>query len=283
MIQLAGRPFLETDFIPSDSMENVILQRLQEDARVYSYKSLRDLEFELLYRRNIILSAKAMSEGEARFEIFSGSRSNPRFWQLTDTGGFLLKENVKPADAISDIFTNSSEYSFECATAKVIILYYALLLTIGDELFNKFFENLYLYSWHFDSDLVMDSIHSEHFIPGDVVYFNNPDYHPQTFWWRGENAVVLDDGTYFGHGLGIRNGDEIIEFLNETRKPDSTKPAYLTDYVARPSFSHLAELFQNIRGYNRIKQQHLIVNHNKSSISCGRYLSYLYSFYSEFP
>jgi protein-glutamine gamma-glutamyltransferase len=279
MIQLSGKPFQQNDLFLPAGMERMILKHLQEDSKVYNYETLEELGFELTLRKNIILSAKAMNQGDAQFEIFEGSRCNPQYWDLTATGGFLVKKNVKPSEAVSDIFSNSSKYAFECATAKVIIYYYAILLTAGENIFNQFFQNLYLYSWHFDSDLVMQSIHTEHFIPGDVVYFKNPDYNPETFWWRGENAVVIGDGTYFGHGLGIKTAEQIIEFLNETRKPGSIRSAYLTDYVARPSFQHLAELFLQQRNNCSIKRHHIVINHNKTSISCDRYLFYLYSLY----
>ncbi|WP_376766752.1 hypothetical protein [Peribacillus huizhouensis] len=42
-------------------------------------------------------------------------------------------------------------------------------------------DNIYLYSWHVDPDLGIQSIHTDHFLPGDVVYFNNPDLDPESF------------------------------------------------------------------------------------------------------
>ena len=85
------------------------------------------------------------------FEIFANARCNPKYWDLTGVGGFQLKPDVRPSDAIQDIYNNSSLYAFECATAKVIIFYHAVLNSIGEELFNQYFKNLYLYSWHFDT------------------------------------------------------------------------------------------------------------------------------------
>ncbi len=281
MILIAGESVSDTSVFPFKGLEETIFKRLLDDQETYSYDSPEELEFEIALRNNIVASSNLMAKGEARFETFAGTQSNPVFWQVTDTGGLLLRKDVKPSDAISDIFTNSGEYAYECATAIVMIYYHAILNTVGEQFFNKYFQELFLYSWHFDSDLVMQSTHTYHFIPGDVVYFKNPDYNPITFWWRGENAVVMGGGKYFGHGLGIKDADYIIEFLNGTRKPDSDQPAYLTDYVARPSFTHLAKLFLNQRDIVRAKNYHPIIFHNKDSISCDRYLYYLYRHYLE--
>ena len=43
-------------------------------------------------------------------------------------------------------------------TAKVIIYYHAVLNSIGEYLFNQLFQNLYLYSWHSDPDLGIQSL-----------------------------------------------------------------------------------------------------------------------------
>jgi protein-glutamine gamma-glutamyltransferase len=200
---------------------------------------------------------------------------------MSSKGGFQLREEVAPAAAIQDVFENSSLYAFECATAMIIIYYHAVLKTIGSKLFNLLFQNLYLYSWHTDSDLAVQSVLTKHLVPGDVAYFINPDYHPETPWWRGENAIVMGDGMYFGHGIGIKTAQEITDFLNSVRQPDSTTPATLINLVARPSFKHLAELSKLPRSFKRgYKVQHSTIHHNKTSISFYRYLYYVYMGYS---
>lgn len=180
-----------------------------------------------------------------------------------------------------DIYKNSSLYAFECATAKVIIYYHAVLNSINEHLFNQLFRNLYLYSWHFEPDLGIHTINTNHFLPGDVVYFNNPDFNPETSWWRGESAVVLGDGTYFGHGLGIRTAEQMIQALNKTRRPGSNQSAYLTNLVTRPSFKYLEKYSTLPRGYIAHKIQHIVIHHNESSISCDRYLFYLNKVYNQ--
>lgn len=281
MIQLSGMPFQQSGMWPSGSIESVIIQRMHEDPVVYSYQSIDELSFELKLRKNIIVSARAMNQGHAQFEIFAKSRCNPQYWHLTNAGGFQLRRGVIPSDAIQDIYRNSSLYAFECATAKVIIYYHAVLNSIGEHLFNQLFQNLYLYSWHFDPDFGIQLINTDHFLPGDVVYFNNPDFDPETSWWRGENAVVLGDGTYFGHGLGIRTAEQMIQALNKRRKLGSNQSAYLTNLVTRPSFKHLAKFSMLTRGYPAYKIQNVVIHHNESSISCDRYLFYLNKVYNQ--
>lgn len=271
MIQLSGMPFQQGDLWPSGSIERMIIQRMIEDTVVYSYQFIGELSFELKLRKNIIVSARAMNQSDVRFERFLNSRCNPQYWHLTSTGGFLLRHGVKPSDAIQDIYVNSSKYAFECATAMLIIYYHAALNVLGESLFNQYFHNTYLYGWHADPDLGKNVTYTTHFLPGDVVYFENPDFHPQTPYWRGENAVVLGDGTYFGHGLGIMTTDQMIHALNQARMPGARQSAYLTNIVARPSFNHLAKLSIAQLGYSVHKFQH-IVHHNESSVPIDRYV-----------
>lgn len=281
MIQLSGMHSQQSGMWPSGSMESVIIQQMHETPVVYSYQSIDELSFELKLRKNIIVSARAMNQGHAEFEIFANSRCNPQYWHLTNASGFQLRHDVIPSDAIQDIYKNSPLYAFECATATVIIYYHAVLNSMDEHVFNQLFQNLYLYSWHVDPDLGIQSIHTDHFLPGDVVYFNNPDFDPETYWWRGENAVVLEDGTYFGHGLGIGTAEQIIQALNKMRKPGSNQSAYLINSVIRPSFKQLAKFPMLPRGYTAYKIQHVVIHHNESSISFDRYLFYLNKVYNQ--
>mgnify|MGYP007112383158 CR=1 FL=1 len=280
MIQLLGRPFEHSNIWQAGSVERKIVQAMIEDSLVHSYETIDELRFELKLRKNIIASAKAMNESNMDFEVFSTSRCNPKYWILTESGGFRLRNDVLPSDAIEDFYRNSSLYGFECATAKVILLYHAILNTIGKQTFDHFFQNLYLYSWHYDPDLGLRSTRTDHFIPGDIVYFKNPDVNPSTPWWRGENGVLLEDGMFFGHGIGIMTGEEIINYLNKMRKSESAVSAYQLNSAARPAFKHLATLSMNRQRFDLSKIPHIVINHNKDSISLERYQRYLTQTYS---
>ncbi len=274
MIQISGVPFQPNENWQLGSMEKTMIQQMQNASFLYSYYSEYELLFELQVRKNIIQSAKEMNNSQAVFTTFVYARCNPRYWQLTRGGGFLLRPDVQPADAILDIYRNSSLYAFECATAIPIIYYHAILNSIGSHLFNSLFRDLYLYSWHTDTDLGINTFYSNHFLPGDVLYVNNPDFDRRTPHFRGVNAVLLNDGTLFGHGFNIRTSEEMIQILNEKRKPGSHQSAYITKLVTRPSFKYLYRVASWNRNGRPYKMQRPIVHHNKSSISYAHYLYY---------
>lgn len=274
MIQISGGPFQQNENWQLGSIEKTIIQQMQNDPVFYYYYSEYELLFELKVRKNIIQSAKEMDKSQAVFTSFVYARCNPRYWTLTRAGGFLLRSDVQPADAILDIYHNSSLYAFECATAIPIIYYHAILNSIGSYLFNSLFRNLYLYSWHTDTDLGIITFYSNHFLPGDVVYVNNPDFDRKTPQFRGVNAVLLGDGRLFGHGFNIRASEEMIQILNKTRKPDSHQSAYITKLLTRPSFKYLFRVASWHRNGRAYKIQRPIVHHNKSSISYVHYLYY---------
>jgi protein-glutamine gamma-glutamyltransferase len=169
MIQILGKPLQKTDLWETESIESAIIKRMEEAKLIYSYHNLDELLFELNFRKYIINSAKEMKKGKAKFNIFKNARGNPQYWQLSNVGVFQLRLGVKPSDAVRDIFVNSSLYTFECATAIVMIYYYALLKIIGDTTFNAIFQNLYLYSWHLASDFKINTFYGEFLVPGDVV------------------------------------------------------------------------------------------------------------------
>ncbi|KKK38099.1 protein-glutamine gamma-glutamyltransferase [Mesobacillus campisalis] len=274
MILISGVPLQQNENWQFGSIEKTIIQQMQDAPINYSYNSGHELLFELKVRKNIIQSAIEMNNSQAVFTSFEYARCNPRNWQLTRAGGFLLRPDVQPADAILDIYRNSSQYAFECATAIPIIYYHAILNSIGSYSFNLLFRNLYLYSWHTDTDLGVITFYSNHFIPGDVLYVNNPDFDRRTPQFRGVNAVVLNDGRLFGHGFNIRTSEEMIQILNEKRTPGSSRLAYITKLVTRPSFKYLFRV-AGWNGNSRAdKVQRPIVHHNKNSISYAHYLYY---------
>ncbi|RSL33688.1 protein-glutamine gamma-glutamyltransferase [Salibacterium salarium] len=275
MIQVSDAPLAGENDWPPDSIEFDIFERLKDDSAMHAYRSSNALTFDINIRKHITLSAKALNESRATFELFTATRANKEYWEITNAGGIRLRYGVEPSRGIQDIFDNSDLYGFECATAMVIIFYHAALQVIGSRIFNELFPNIYLYSWHFDSDFGLESVRTHYFIPGDVVYFNNPDFNVQSPQWRGENAVVLDNDTYFGHGIGIQTEAEMIDILNELRNPDSTQSAYLTNVVTRTDNEHLFNQTLSFRSPWIQKQPSIVVQHNKNSISHQQYLRYL--------
>jgi protein-glutamine gamma-glutamyltransferase len=198
------------------------------------------VQYEWAIRSRVEQSARALNYSGVQFEIFEKSRCNERYWKRTANGGFLLKSGISPSVAIRDIYESGSLYAFECATAILMVLYKAVLESIQEEKFNSLFAALYLQAWQYDADLRLKITHNlQEVKPGDVVYFKNPDVNPQTPYWRGENAVQLSNHLYYGHGMGIVTGEEIIARLNSARKLGSIISAYLTDTIVQLDYTYL--------------------------------------------
>lgn len=224
-------------------LEKKILRRKQESPVLYRYPTLDALLFELKMRSNTVAAAKAMYASDVSFATFSKSRCNPQYWIRTPDGGFLLRPGVPPAVGVNDIFENGHLYAFECAGAIIIMLYKAVLETIGPAVFNYYFQNLFLRSWEYDRDIrLLTTYNLNDIYPGDVLYFKNPDHHPATPEWQGENVIMLDDNLYFGHGIGIGTGADIIAALNRARFPGARRSAFLQNLVLRPDFPALQRL-----------------------------------------
>ncbi|MFZ3579693.1 protein-glutamine gamma-glutamyltransferase [Virgibacillus sp. DJP39] len=256
-----------------------ILKQMDKSKKVYSYQSSKELENTVLIRESIIDAAKNLNDSKARFAVFEETKANKMYWAVTDQGGIRKLEGVKSSAAVQDIFNNGAKYAFECATAIIILYYYAALNYLGSEKFNTYFEDLYLYSWEADSDLGIQNTKVKEPIPGDIVYFNNPDYvKPQ---WRGENSVFLGDNLYYGHGMGILSKNDMIEQLNRLGESNE-EDAHMLDKIVRPSFDHWYKLKkENVRSSRAINNQGVLENvrhHNLTSISYYYYYSLIRKF-----
>ncbi|WP_328804451.1 protein-glutamine gamma-glutamyltransferase [Paenibacillus apii] len=231
------------DMSTLSGVEREIVEKKQRSPETYVYESPAALAFELNMRRRIVEAAVALDASGVTFVPYENTRGNRYFWSRTNKGGLLLNNGVLPSDAINDIFRNGRMYAFECATAVVVVLYKGVLDALGEEVFNSYFRNLLLYDWQYDSDLQLTAISNrEEAYPGDVQYFKNPDHAPDKPEWQGENAIVLGQGMYYGHGIGINTAEGIIAALNRKRVPGSTTSAYLLDETFHPDFEYLRRL-----------------------------------------
>ncbi|WP_431799747.1 protein-glutamine gamma-glutamyltransferase [Halobacillus andaensis] len=275
MIQIGGRLVEQDEINAANSEEEMIVGIMSSSQNVYAFHSMDALKFELRVRRSILRSAELMNQSEVKFATFDTTRSDPRYWIVTNYGAIRLRPGVKPSAAIQDIYSNSREYAFECAGAMLIIYYHAVLNVIGESAFNFLFPDIYIYSWHADSDLGLYPVYTRRFLPGDIVYFDNPDFDPQAPQWRGENAVFLGNDLYFGHGLGILSSEQMVITLNELRRPDAGRSSYLTNLVVRLNYTHLQQFAGSGRAYPRRKNQPALILHNENSIPYERYRYYM--------
>ncbi|WP_025695985.1 protein-glutamine gamma-glutamyltransferase [Paenibacillus durus] len=231
------------DMSTLSAVEREVVEKKRRSPETYVYESPAALQFELNMRRRIVEAAIALDASGATFVPFETTRGNRNFWSRTSEGGLRLNNGVLPSDGINDIFRNGHLYAFECATAAVIVLYKGVLDALGEEVFNAYFNNLLLYDWQYDSDLQLTATNNrEEAYPGDVQYFKNPDHAPDKPEWQGENAIVLGNGMYFGHGIGITTAAGIIAALNNERVPGSRTSAYLMDETFHPNFEYLRRL-----------------------------------------
>lgn len=251
MITIAGKAFnsapLMQEYAPS-SVEALVLKQMADSTYSYKYDTLDTLKFELKLRAAIVNAAKQLYNSRMRFAIFQNSRCNEQYWNRTSNGGFELKDGVRPSAAINDIFINGSKYATECATAMVIVYYKALLDTFGATAFDRLFPDPYLMNWRVTDPLLREvgvPVKVADLLLGDRAYFANPDVDPRTPQWQGENAIVLPNGLYYGHGIGIEDANTIIRALNDSRKPGATRTAYLMDSAGRPDFKKLSKLYYN--------------------------------------
>lgn len=218
--------------------EKDIYDQKMRSAETFRYESPEALLFELRLRAAIVKASRGLQRSGVGFATFKRSRANSKYWNVAPEGAFLLKPGALPSAAIRDIYANGGAYAFECATAIVIVLYKAVLETIGDDAFNRLFANLELYSWEHDSDMpLITQDGARETFAGDVLYYKNPDYDPKTPEWQGENVVKMPGNQLYGHGIGIVEESEIIRHLNRHRLPGSQVSAYLTDRTTYPDFT----------------------------------------------
>lgn len=232
---------------PASDTQRALL-RLIATRTTATYPSVRDVRFELRMREATMNAARELNGSGVAFATFENSRCNETYWIREPNGAFRLRPGVAPAAAIRDIFANGSAYGFECATAIVIVLYKAALDSIGDEAYNRLFANTYLFHWNVDRDLGLTTIPTSRFVPGDALYFDNPDVDPSTMQWQGENAIYLGGDAYYGHGIGIAGAETIIGKLNRHRRPGATRSAFLLQQATRPDYVRLSQSSSGMPG-----------------------------------
>ncbi|GEB32083.1 MULTISPECIES: protein-glutamine gamma-glutamyltransferase [Brevibacillus] len=257
MLIISGRqanPAVLADEWGLNRVQREVVQRMAASGEEFVYPSPELLQFELKMRDHLVRSAIALYESGIAFSTFENSRANPVYWDRTELGGFRLRTGVPPSQGIINIFQEGRKYATECATAMVIILYHAVLQSIRREDFERMFADILLYDWRYDQDLDLRTTRTTTFLPGDILYFANPDHNPDKPQWQGENAVDLGRGMYYGHGAGIRDAESMIEFLNEQRRYGATRSAYLVPQATRPGFAYLFP-YDNKRPQVRFEQQ----------------------------
>lgn len=244
---LTGRNIISQDMLSekygSDDIKFQIAEMMLKAETVFSYRKEELLDFEVAMRKELVKASERLNNSFFSFRLFKDSICNNRYWDRTEEGGFRLKKDASAYDAVRDILRNSRMYGTECATAIVIVFYLALTEVYPRDLFNRLFSDIYLMDWKYlDKDLGVRSYRGvKDAIPGDCLYFRNPDVNPDTPEWQGENVIKLLNGYYYGHGIGIKTAEGIIRDLNRNRISGSGRSAYLMDLIVKPDFKYLGE------------------------------------------
>ncbi|WP_162357132.1 protein-glutamine gamma-glutamyltransferase [Metabacillus mangrovi] len=221
------------------AVQKEMLRNMARYDEKYVFVNREQFSFELNMRSRLIEASRALAYSGAEFATFETSRCNPALWILTERGAFILRYGVPASAGIRDIFSNGKFYAFECATAIVILFYKAALDSLGPKAFDRLFREIILRDWRHDEDLNIRTQRGNDFIPGDCLYFNNPDFDEIYPQWRGENTIMLGNKEFFGHGMGIKDAEGVIKSLNQYRYPGSARSAYLMSQTTRPDFKYL--------------------------------------------
>lgn len=248
MVEIAGSPADSrtlSGLFPQQGTQRPIGEAMLQSPETFAFQTPDRLQFEVRLRAATVEAARALDRSGMDFAVFRKSRCNPAFWTRADNGGFVLRRGVRSSEAIADIFENGPGYATECATAIVIVFYKAVLDVYSAPLFDRTFPTIVLMNW-LHVDPLFRSVGRmrpvEVTLPGDRLYFVNPDVNPATPEWQGENVIQLGPGVYYGHGIGIHNAAAIIRELNENRGEDTDESAYLLRRAGRPDYGRLMEI-----------------------------------------
>ena len=251
MIRVNGKvvnPSSIADLWKLKGKEWEIVERMHTNTTIYEYSSIAQLDFEVKLRDKITQAATLLYHSGLRFSVFRKSECNTRYWDRTEEGGFRKHNQASSFDAIDDIYQNGRKYATECATAIIILYYKAIAELFGSALFDKVFNSIYLMNWkELDENL---GIRTHRLVPeplpGDCLYFKNPEVNPLTAHWQGENAIYFGGDKYYGHGIGLTSAQGIIDKLNQNRKSGATQSAYLLNSATRLSPKRLFQIAQPI-------------------------------------
>ncbi|MEE2836165.1 MAG: hypothetical protein VYB65_09130 [Myxococcota bacterium] len=204
---------------------------------------------DLAFRAAVVQASKDLAKSGASFASNSKQdKVNKTLWTMGYGGKMQVRkwlgdgEVGKPSVALRDIFENGSAYSFECATAMMVIYHKAILDHIGDEAFDRLFtepRHLKFFRWSVEDDDFIDVKRLAHvpskLKPGSHYYYKNPGADPKNSAWGGENVIYLGDGEFYAHGIRGASGtfvvteQEILDTLRSLRAPDSREEPHRID------------------------------------------------------
>ncbi|MBI1916597.1 MAG: hypothetical protein HYS12_17955 [Planctomycetes bacterium] len=212
------------------------------------FKNADDLDEVIRFREGLVQAARALQKSKITFnpklyaEIADKSPLK-EFWESDGLGGIRVIAGKSRAEALDALFKNDKDLSVDCATGTIVVSLKALRDFHKDN-FDKLFPKLNLrgFRTHPEVRRVGQGVGAILFtaaplFPGDRVMFKNPDAKEDA--WKNENTVYLgggkfdaqgnyvSGGEFFGHGIGIRSPEGMIERLNAKRREGATQSAYM--------------------------------------------------------
>ncbi|MFC1610801.1 hypothetical protein ACFL6C_07575 [Myxococcota bacterium] len=217
------------------------------------------------FRMRVVEAAFDLAASGVEFSYCSATDSvNNKLWtrfgyrmqvrKNLQKNGMDSGELGSPAKGLRDIFKERSRgvaqkrtYGFECATAIMVILHKAILDTVGDEVFDKWFsdpslltfDRFYEKNKHYKDVEVISKkkVDLDDLVPGTCYYVENPDALDQAF--LGENVVYLgfinDKHRFYAHGIVgaspyVVTYHELMRSLRALRKRGSKVEPFFSNF-----------------------------------------------------
>jgi protein-glutamine gamma-glutamyltransferase len=241
-----------------------IAETMQQASYTFDYKTAEAFAVDIVGRLNVIKAARTFQDAKVGFNRTTTLARIPggaAYWKDLPQG-LELKEGASAAAAFRAFVKkrgpDDPAPSLDCACGAYVVFYLGLLNTLeglvtggrGTQLFDELAskdragkkqqvrllggEGTNPRGWNPTTEP-----NDKLFIPGDAVYFENPDNSGAP--WLGENTIYLGNKLFFAHGIGVKSKEAIIMELNMHKNPAVAKPkaAYVSEKRVSPMFGVL--------------------------------------------
>lgn len=243
---IEGALLLDANFNGKLDADDQVLTRDAGDLKMKASALGEQLRDKVRIGAAMVEACEAMARAKHQFALAHDQQFDSRLWDYLGGGGFIVKDGVRPSAALNGIFENPGQYKFECLTAQIIARYKAMLDLLGPKDFDlacpglrvgpfRFEETLAEYFRFTGTGIEATPARKTGLRAGDYTYFKNWDVSPDGYaaGWQGENVVALGGGKFYGHPFGIATEPEIVGFLNQHRRPGSTRSASMIEVQGR--------------------------------------------------
>jgi protein-glutamine gamma-glutamyltransferase len=208
-------------------------------------RSEKEIDLEIRFRSNMVKAAQAINDRAPMFpergENFIEAPGASKFWGPDEEGNFGRGLHYKGepykhsfSEAIDELWATTSGLKCDCSAALTLVYLRALRDTLGKEEFDLLWSNFQaIYKTiprvsqrggnftpgYFNVSGgppiggLADRYYTDH-LPGDWSAFENKDVTPNFDWaWGAENVIVMPDDKFYGHGIGIKSREVMLDEL----------------------------------------------------------------------